>query len=307
MNRLKGSIALFCTLGLYTVGTMAHGAAPTSDSDAVNDKSLTSVILSFFGKDAEKQEKTVSEAIQLEKPSAANQDQYIRLSEPDTTLTFQGAKQPEKKVTVTQSFDVKPSLIFNMGESGIANAPRGTVANYGGWATGNRVTFSYGRPGVISDTRSIELSLGSQFLTEPTSILSPLYEGADFNQINNRQVYNLSFDVGYAGFTLGASFSQERLLHDEGLKGYDIGFGYLGNKWGADLKFGEYKRERDRLFASIEEFYDTTYALELGAAYHLNSNIRFTGRFTYYSYGQDSEIDRLRNSQVFFLGTNVNF
>ncbi|MBL4895096.1 MAG: hypothetical protein JKY59_09570, partial [Emcibacter sp.] len=71
--------------------------------------------------------------------------------------------------------------------------------------------------------------------------------------------------------------------------------------------FGEYKRERDRLFASSEEFYNTVYALEIGAAYQLYSNIRFTGRFTYYSYGQESELDKLRSSQVFFLGTNVNF
>ena len=297
MKSLKGSVALFCTIGIYTMGSVAY-----AEPDSQQEKSITSSLLSFFGQTDDKKE-VVPEVSLLGKPAEENADKYITLSEPSTGLSLE---QPEKKLTVTQSFAVKPSLIFNMGTAGLSSSPSG-FSSIGAASTGNHVTFSYGAQGQAYDPKALGISIGSQFLVEPTSIMSPLYDGTAFDQINNRQVYNLSVDMGYAGFTLGASFSQEKMLYDSGMKGYDVGLGYSSRKWGADVKFGEYKRERDRLFASTEEFYDTIYALEIGAAYQIHSNIRFTGRFTYYSYGQENELDKLRNSQVFFLGTNVNF
>lgn len=307
MKSLKGSIALLCTIGIYAIGAAAY-AEPSSSPDTAQDapqktKSLTSTFLSFFSSTPEK--KAVGpEVLLLGKPAEENSDQYITLSEPDTSLSL---RQADKKLSVQQSFAVKPSLVFNMGNGGFSSASPSGFSGLGATSTGNRVTFSYGTEGQRLDTGALGISFGSQFLVEPTSIMSPLYEGTEFEQINNRQVYNLSIDMGYAGFSLGASFSQEKMLYDAGLKGFDIGLGYAGRNWGADVKFGEYKRERDRLFASTEEFYDTVYALEIGAAYQIHTNIRFTGRFTYYSYGQDSELDQVRSSQVFFLGTNVNF
>ncbi|PCI33414.1 MAG: hypothetical protein COB54_03670 [Alphaproteobacteria bacterium] len=289
------------------MGAAAY-AEPAPSPDTAQDapqetKSLTSTFLSFFSNKPE-QKAIGPEVLLLGKPAKENADQYITLSEPDTSLTLE---QADKKLSVQQSFAVKPSLVFNMGNSGFSSATPSGFSSMGASSSGNRVTFSYGTEGQRLDTGALGISFGSQFLVEPSSIMSPLYDGAGFNKINNRQVYNLSVDMGYAGFSLGASFSQEKMLYESGLKGFDIGLGYAGRNWGADVKFGEYKRERERLFASTEEFYDTVYALEIGAAYQIHSNIRFTGRFTYYSYGQDSELDQVRSSQVFFLGTNVNF
>jgi hypothetical protein len=306
VTSLKGSIALLGTVGIFAMTSVAYGA-PDSGQDSgktggkepvKSEKSLTSSILSFFGGNPDIKD-VGPEVILLEKPTKENADQYITLSETPVNLT---AGKADKKIFVKQSFEVAPALIFNMGNSGIAS-PAGIAA-------GQQVTFSYGRADHGHDPRALGISIGSQFLIEPSSAMSPLFDGSEFDQVNKRQVYNLSVGMGYGGFKLGASFSREKMLNDAGLKGYDIGLGYSGNKWGADVKFGGYRRAHDLLFASREEFYNTyntVYALEIGAAYQLYSNIRFTGRFTYYSYGQESELDKLKNSQVFFLGTNVNF
>lgn len=289
MKSRKGSSVILCTIGIYAMVAVAY-----AEPESQKDNSLTSSVLSFFSQSNQTKE-VVPEVLLLDKPAKENADQYITLSEPTPSL---GLEPQGKKLFVKQSFAVKPSLIFNMGGSGLASSSGSAVA------TGNRVTFSYGK---MYDPDALGISFGSQFLVEPSSIMSPLFDGAEYDKINNRQVYNLSVDMAYAGFTVGASFSQEKMLYDSGLKGFDVGLGYSGSKWGADVKFGGYKRERDRLFASTEEFYDTVYALEIGAAYQIHSNIRFTGRFTYYSYGQENDLDALSNSQVFFLGTNVNF
>lgn len=298
MKSLKGSVALICAVGIYTMGAGAYAKA-----DSQENKSLTSSILSFFSKKDEKKQ-VVPEVLLLGEPAKENADQYITLSEPATRLDLE---QPDRKITVKQSFAVKPSLIFNMGNAGLSSAAPSGFSGLGTITSGNRVTFSYGADGQAFDPSALGISFGSQFLIEPSSIISSLYDGSAFDQINNRQVYNLSVDMGYAGFKFGASFSQEKKIYDAGMRGFDVGLGYAGQKWGADVKFGEYKRERDRLFATTEEFYNTVHALEIGAAYQLYANIRFTGRFTYYSYGQENELDKLRSSQVFFLGTNVNF
>ncbi|VAV89483.1 hypothetical protein MNBD_ALPHA02-487 [hydrothermal vent metagenome] len=299
MTSLKGSIALMGTIGIFAMTSVAYGAPDSEKNDgaevAKSGESLTSSVLSFFGGTPDIKD-VGPEVILLEKPAKENADQYITLSETPAKLT---AEKPDKKIFVKQSFDVAPALIFNMGNSGIAR-PAGIAA-------GQQITFSYGPANHGRDPRALGISIGSQFLIEPSSVMSPLFDGSEFDQIKNRQVYNLSVGMGFAGFRLGASFSREKMLNDAGLKGYDIGLGYTGNKWGADVKFGGYRRDHNLLFASREEFYNTVQALEIGAAYQLYSNIRFTGRFTYYSYGQENELDKLKSSQVFFLGTNVNF
>lgn len=302
MKSLKGAIALICTVGIYTMGTSAY--ANGTDGDNIGNKkdpSLASSILSFFSF-PDKEKKVADEINLIEKPTEENAAQYITLSEPsspDSMVAFSG-EESKNKLTVKQSFGVKPSLIFNMGNgSSFSGAGANTI--------GNNVTFSYGKSGQNGKAKALDITIGSQFLVEPSSILSPLYDGSEYESINNRQVYNLSVDMGYAGFKVGASFSQGKKLNDTGLKGFDVGLGYTSRKWGADVKFGEYKRQHDLLFASTEEFYNTVYAVEIGAAYQINPNIRFSGRFTYYSYGQENDLEQLKNSQVFFLGTNVNF
>lgn len=314
MKSLKGTIALSGVIGIYAMTGLAYAdsldlkinapdVAKKASKAEKEDKSLTSVFLSFFGQSEEKKD-VGPELILLEKPTKENANRYITLTEPVAKID---ADQDKNKLSIKQSFAVKSSLVFNMGTSSQSTTSPGGFSGRGASSAGNQVTFSYGSQDGLQASDGVNISIGSQFLIEPSSVVSSLSDGSGFDQINNRQVYNLSFGVGYGGFKLDASYSREKMLYDAGLKGFDIGLGFTGSNWGADVKIGEYKREHDKLFASPEDYYNTIYALEIGAAYQLYSNIRFTGRFTYYAYGQNRELDKLQNSQVFFLGTNVNF
>ncbi|MCF8473871.1 MAG: hypothetical protein K9G26_04165 [Emcibacter sp.] len=306
MKNLKGSIILICALGIYAMGSVAYAAA---EPDNNKSKNLTSSILSFFSKSDEKKN-VAKEVILLKKPTKENADQYITLSETKSdykSVNSFGLESTPKKLSVRQSYMIKPTLLFNMGGMGLSDKTPSGFTNTRANTIGNHVTFSYGDDSSLSESNALDISFGSQFLIEPSLILSPLFDGSEFDQTNNRQAYNFSVDMGYAGFKIGASYGQEKMLYASALKGFDVGLGYNSHKWGADVRFGEYKREHDRLFASSEEFYNTVYAFEVGAAYQIYSNIRFTGRFTYYSYGQENDMNKIRNSQVFFLGTNVNF
>ncbi|VAX06610.1 hypothetical protein MNBD_ALPHA03-1962 [hydrothermal vent metagenome] len=317
MKNKKGRIAIICTIGIYAMGAVAFADSQASQNSVQEEKGLTSVILSFFAP-GDKEKNVGPEALLLKSPPKEKADKYITLSEPVTSESI-GSKnavnaafgQPKNELFIQQSTILKTSLIFHMGNAGFSAARPSGFTGLGATTTGHQVTFSYGNAPAGPDSGALGISFGSQFLVEPSSIMSPLYEGpgtgAGYDQLNTRQAYNLSVDMGYAGFKFGASYSQEKIYNDSGMKGFDIRLGYASRKWGADVRFGEYKRERDLFFATTEEFYDTVYALEIGAAYHIHSNIRFTGRFTYYAYGQENDMDALRSSQVFFLGTNVNF
>ncbi|MCF6215413.1 MAG: hypothetical protein L3J58_04470 [Emcibacter sp.] len=320
MKNKKGRIAVICTIGIYAMGAAAFADSQSSQNSAQEsvqeDKGLTSIILSFFARD-DKEKNVGPEALLLKRPPKEKADKYITLSESGASEhgVNAGFGQPKNKLFIQQSAAVKSSLIFHMGNTGLATDRPSGFTGLGTTTTGQQITFSYGNAPAGQDSGTLGISFGSQFLVDPSSIMSPLYEGtgagarygSGYDRLNTRQAYNLSVDMGYAGFKFGASYSQEKIYNDSGMKGFDIGLGYTSRKWGADVRIGEYKRERDLFFATTEEFYDTVYALEIGAAYHIHSNIRFTGRFTYYAYGQENDLDALRNSQVFFLGTNVNF
>ena len=171
------------------------------------------------------------------------------------------------------------------------------------------MTFSYGPADRSLDPDTFDISVGSSFLISPSSVMSPLYDGSQYD-LRNRQVYNLSLDVAYAGFSIGASFSREKSLSELNLSGYDVGFGYRGRSWFTDLRCAsaEYRRNQEyNYLSSSVDYFDKVYALEVGGGYSLLPNLHFTGRFTYYTYGQNAEQDPLSDTQVFILGTNVNF
>jgi len=258
--------------------------------------------------------------IMLDEPTADTADQFIFLNDPEDA----GKKKSTLKVARSQ--DSKPSILFNIkplvfgtgqtlpAEAGAADLMSGSLLS-GSIITGNRITFSYGSVSADTSRNTLDISLGSSFLITPDSIFSPLYEGSGYD-ILNRQVYNLSLDVAYAGFSIGASFSREKSLSDLNLHGFDVGLGYSGRSWFTDIRFAQYRRDRELLFSAnaneyneymAQQYFNNIYALEVGAGYSLRPNIRFTGRFTYYTYGQSDEQDPLSDTQIFLLGTNVNF
>lgn len=216
----------------------------------------------------------------------------VKQAEPIVQTTL-GQKKKDPKLHIRHITQASPSLLFNIRPANMAAAPSSRMM-------GNRLTFSYAPAG------GVDVSVGSTFLFEPTSIMSPLYEGLRASS-NMRRAYNMSLDFGYGGFQIGASFSQDNDLFADSLSGFDIGFGYASQNWSTRVSFAEYKRERDLLFSSGPDYFDRVYALEIGADYRVYSNIRFSGRFTYYTYGQSGVQDRLDDMQIFLLGTNVDF
>ncbi|WP_321396450.1 hypothetical protein [Emcibacter sp.] len=237
-------------------------------------------------------------------PTAETADQFIFLKDP----VAEENRKKKSGFKVEKSSESKPSLLFNM--QPLDTSGSGVQLSSGlldGLMAGNRVTFSYGPADRSLDPKTFDISVGSSFLISPSSIMSPLYDGSQYD-LRNRQVYNLSLDVAYAGFSIGASFSRERNLVDLDLSGYDVGLGYHGRSWFTDVRFAEYRRKQEyEYLSSTIDYFDKVYALEVGAGYSLLPNLHFTGRFTYYSYGQNAEQDPLSDTQVFLLGTNVNF
>lgn len=314
MFRFIGSLYALSVIGFFAMTMSVHASDETLKNNQ-DKKSLTSIFLSFFKSSEEKDKDTDSLEIVLDSTDApknsSGSGQYIFLTEDTIKKTNGlGLSSPQKSLVVSQSFEAHPTVMFSLRSAPPVNEGSNNPIfqnAFGMDMAGNRLTFSYGEKGKAPSRNAFAVSLSSSFLVDPTSPMSPLYEGSSYEGLTNRSAYNLSLDLDYAGFNIGASFSQEKDTHDPGLKGYDIGLGYRGNSWSTDIRFADYRRERDLLFTSTENYFDQVYAFEIGAAYHIYSNIRLSGRFTYYTYGQNDEMEGFDNNKVFLLGTNVNF
>ena len=151
--------------------------------------------------------------------------------------------------------------------------------------------------------KSLELVVGSSFINMPVNRYAALLSEGYLSQ----SAYNLSLGLGYSGFRLGASYSRNDFLNASNLSGFDLGFGYMGNSWSANVRVGEYSRDRSLLLSQDYDIFEHISAYELGAAYRLFSNVSLTGRFTYYSYGMGSDIAPLEDVQALIFGTNLSF
>ncbi|WP_417320451.1 hypothetical protein [Emcibacter sp.] len=301
MKRPTGTLALAYAVGFILSGSFAHAQMKVETVDFGMQP-----IRSSFDAPKGNQASAPGDEVEIifDRPTAETADQYIYLTDP---AQLESRKQ-KSGFKVEKSSESKPSLLFNMQPMDTAGGNLQLSSGlFDGLMAGNRVTFSYGPADRRLDPNTFDISVGSSFLVSPSSILSPLYDGSQFD-LRNRQVYNLSLDVAYAGFSIGASFSREKSLADLNLSGFDVGLGYRGRSWFTDVRFAEYRRnyEIDYLSSTVD-YFDKIYALEVGAGYSLLPNLHFTGRFTYYTYGQNQEQDHLSDTQVFLLGTNVNF
>ena len=233
-------------------------------------------------------------------------DQYIQLKNPEdeerSVLSLsENDNEDTASLEFSQEYIYNPSLSFNL--------PSSTLS-YGGAATmlgGSQFVLSLSSSDDltkrVSKNKSLRILVGSSFMQ--TSLGN--YTNFLDSNLTAQQSYNLTFGVNYSGFQVGASYSRNDYLFSSDLSGFDFGLGYNGESWSANLRVGEYRRNNSLLLTPEYNIFDNVSAFELGATYKLFSNINFTGRFTYYSYGNGTDIVPLDDVKTFIFGTNLSF
>ncbi|MBT5186997.1 MAG: hypothetical protein HOM01_09330 [Kordiimonadaceae bacterium] len=239
-------------------------------------------------------------------PTETGSTQYIQLTDPtnaDGSILSLNTAHKEKKplLRVNQEYSYNPSLSFNIPSSSLS------FGNDNKNIAGSQMVFSLSSSDSLANrlnkNKSFRVLLGSSYLQSNVGD----YTGLLNKNLKAQKSYNLNFGIGYSGFHLGGSYSQNDYLFSSDLSGFDLGFGYMSDKWSADLRVGEYNRKQSLLFSSDYNLYDNVSAYELGGALRLFPNVSLTGRFTYYSYGQQGEIIPLADVKTFIFGTNLSF
>ncbi len=235
-------------------------------------------------------------------------EQYILLTEPNEkersfTSVNSGDLDTAPSIELGHQYKYDPSLSFSLSPNLIGNGAGQGLTGYGG----SRMILSLNPSNTEStpfrSRKTVDLIVGSSFIHQPINSMNSIIQ----NGFTSQRAYNLSLGVGYSGFNIGASFSRNNTLFSPELAGYDLGFGYSGKSWSANIRVGEYKRDHQLLAGHDFSLFDNVAAYELGAAYRLFSNVNLTGRFTYYSYGLSAEVAPLVDVKSLILGTNLSF
>ena len=235
-------------------------------------------------------------------------DQYIHLKEPEndnrSIISLSDNNNSGYSFSFDQEYQYSPSLSFDM-TSPLSGYTGANLFSHN--TGGSRAVFSLGENNGSNNqllkNSSLKFFVGSSFIQPGSDRYSMLLQ----NGLLGQRAYNVSFGVGYSGFELGASFSRNDNLLSADLSGYDLGLGYIGRNWSANLKVGEYNNGPTALVASDLGAFNNISAYELGAAYRLFPNISLTGRFTYYSYGVGSEVMPIDDVKSLIFGTNFSF
>lgn len=170
------------------------------------------------------------------------------------------------------------------------------------------VSLTYGRGDEESARKALGIELSSSVrvrqMDMPGVAASPSLADA-----LARQQYNVRLNVGYLGFSLGASLRSEMGEFSDGFKGYDVGLSYRGASWSTSLSVGEYSRRYSHVFSDTEDLENNYYAFELGASYSFSRAFSLTGGFRHFEYGSSNllDADGAPRSQIFYLGTRLNF
>jgi hypothetical protein len=236
-----------------------------------------------------------------------DEGQYILLTEPEEgqrpIISLSDNKNSDPSLSVNQEYIFNPSISFGL--SSLTGASTSSMSNRS--VGGSQIVISLDKSlddnSALTKNNAVSLRIGSSFMRTTGNRYSMYLQ----NGLTGQQAYNLSLGVGYSGFQLGASFSRNNNMISSELSGYDVGFGYFGNNWSANLRMGEYSNERSILLSNEYNIFDSISAYELGAAYRLFPNINLTGRFTYYSYGFGDDIVPIDDVKSLIFGTNVAF
>lgn len=234
-------------------------------------------------------------------------DQYILLKEPEggnrPIISLNDNKNTGTSIIFEHEYLYSPSLSFDI-SSPLAGYTGTNLLDHN--VGGSRAVFSLGandKNNQLDNDSTVKFFIGSSYIQPNTNRYSMLLQDGLLGQ----QAYNMSLGIGYSGFQLGASFSRNNNLLTADLSGYDLGLGYTGANWSANMRFGEYNSGPRALITSDLGMFDNMSAYELGAAYQLFPNINLTGRFTYYSYGVGSEVMPIDDVKSLIFGTNFSF
>lgn len=242
----------------------------------------------------------------LETPD--DDDQYIQLRDTNDSIrpiiSLSDDSGSGYSITVDQDYQYNPSLSFDISNPLLGYTGANLFSHNVG---GSRAVFSLGKNNSpdngLYNASALKFFIGSSFIQSKTDRYSSFYQNGFLGQ----EAYNVSLGIGYSGFQLGASFSQNDNLLSADLSGYDLGLGYVGSNWSANLRFGEYNSGPATFITSDMGMFDNISAYEIGAAYRLFPNLNLTGRFTYYSYGVGSEIMPIDDVKSLIFGTNFSF
>jgi len=240
-------------------------------------------------------------------------EQYILLTNPEergSSLTALGKnnKKSAPLLQVNHEYRYNPSISFNLPSTSPAiagNLKTGLLSSSGQGGSQFVVSLNTSRKerSPFKSSKSLELVVGSSFINASTNRYAAFINEGLLTQ----RAYNLSLGLGYSGFRLGASYSRNDFLFSSDMSGFDLGFGYVGDSWSANLRMGEYNKSPSLLLSQDYNIFDHISAYELGAAYKLFSNVSLTGRFTYYSYGMGNEFTAVNDVQSLIFGTKLSF
>ncbi len=308
LSKINKVAVILGVLSTQLIMPMAYAQDGVGSDDT--KKSIFEQFLSRTGEKEDLQDINQDVGQFLSVDNIDDDQQYILLTElkiQDRTIISLEEEEPSSgpELKINHQYQYNPSLSFNLPSSsvfGIGIPSNLNVAGLGGSQLILSITPSDDNNPKFA-RKSLNLVLGSSYLKAPINNYSTfLNEG-----VLAQQAYNLSLGIGYSGFHLGASYSRNDYLLSDDLSGFDLGFGYMGESWSADVRVGEYRRSREALFSADYNIFDNVSAYELGAAYKIFSNVNFTGRFTYYSYGQGGDIVALDDMQTLIFGTNLSF
>jgi hypothetical protein len=161
-----------------------------------------------------------------------------------------------------------------------------------------------------SKSKSLDFTLASQVSSQGADEITGV-SGLTIGEGNNTPSYNVGLSVDYSGFNLDASFKQGAWSDLNYIRGLDFGLGFKANLWSTQLIFGDYSQKNSHLGRAYGPSVVNFYALEFGAAYRLGSVFRLRGGVRYFNFydriGADPFGLSVKNKQVFYLGTDINF
>ena len=318
---------------MMTVGSYAYADDSKKKSDTLEKKNKS--FFSFLGldnllTDKEPKDKKENNLRNLEKPkkfirfkgpkSGVISAQSLASKDPllDASLEEYYLKEFGSKINVSASLLAKPSILFSLSPSKVINNNQPLKIGYSPYskgghdvAGGSQITFTLDKNGTYLDPKAFKLSLGSSFLINNAS------KASNFDYYNSiiRRAYNFSLGLGYEGFVLDASYSQEDSLSQAGLKGFDVGFGYYDSDWSTSISFARYNHNyKDQSYgkAFTHQFSDynddplsNIDAFEFKAVIQIFPHVSLSGKYSYYRYDNFFRIHP--DDHMFTFGTFFSF
>lgn len=266
----------------------------------------------FLGETSEEEEADVDLKLSLDSEENGNEPEFIYFKK-DTDVDGSSTSLSLAPVGTTQSTfgPRKTVLTGNLEKVVLPSGEALTLTSFTPRYTSADISFTLGGDKENPDSNSgFRISIASQFSQRNANVLGGLNNEFAREALGS-QVYDLGLDVAYSNVFVGASVRGEENAFYKGITGYDVGLSYQRPTWSTSILFGEYQQNGNYITSSLNSPYLDTrfFAFELGAAYHLAPWVRFVGSFRMY---EDPDLfiiegDKIGISQMFYLGTRVNF